>query len=162
MKSLQLPAVFSHYSVPKLDQNVYLLSEISDYSRFNLLPGEANVIFEEMYVGKTFIDPRQTSDSLKLSLGKDRKVTVNREKVADMSGTKFLSSKKEQTFTYDITVRNNKKEKISLLLKDQFPVSTDESMEIEWLEHSNGQVNKETGIVNWYLKLDPGESVKNV
>ena len=77
-----------------------------------------------------------------------------------MSGTKFHSSKKEQTFTYDITVRNNKKEKISLLLKDQFPVSTDESMEIEWLEHSNGQVNKETGIVNWYLKLDPGESVK--
>ena len=72
MKSLQLPAVFSHYAVPKLDQNVYLLSEISDYSRFNLLPGEANVIFEEMYVGKTFIDPGQTTDTLKLSLGKDR------------------------------------------------------------------------------------------
>jgi hypothetical protein len=82
------------------------------------LPGEANIIFEGMYVGKTFINPNQTADALSLSMGRDKKISIEREKVKDKSGTKFLSTYKEQTFTYDITVRNNKKETVEILLKD--------------------------------------------
>ena len=39
-------------------------------------------------------------------MGRDKKISIKREKVVEKSGTKFLSSYKEQTFTYDITVRN--------------------------------------------------------
>ena len=159
MTELQLPASYSHYAVPKLDNNAYLLASIKDYSQYNLLQGEANIILENRYVGKTYINPNATSDTLQLSIGKDKRIRVKREKITDKSGTKFLSAYKEQTFTYDITIRNNKKESINLLLKDQFPLSTDTTISVEWQESSKGEVNKETGVINWYLKIKPGETV---
>lgn len=160
LKEIKLPATYKHYAVPKLEKEAFLLAELSDYSQYNLLRGEANIVFEGMYIGKTFIDPNQTTDTLSLSMGRDKKISVTREKIADKSGTKFLSSYREQTFTYDITVRNNKKDAVSLTLKDQYPLSTDEKIEIELLKDDGAKVNKETGVLTWELKLKPGETKK--
>lgn len=160
LKEIELPASYKHYAVPKLDKEAFLLAELKDYSKYNLLKGEANIIFENMYIGKTFIDPNQTSDTLRLSMGRDKKISIKREKITDKSGTKFLSSYREQTFTYEITLRNNKKDEVDLMLKDQYPLSTDKDIEVELLKDGNAQVNKETGILTWELKLKPGETKK--
>lgn len=160
LKDIKLPATYKYYAAPRVEKEAFLLAEINDYSKYNLLPGEANIIFEGMYVGKTNINPNQTSDTLNLSMGRDKKVSIKREKVVDKSGTKFLSSKKEQTFTFDITVRNNKKETVNMLLKDQYPLSTDKEIEVELLESNNANENKETGILTWDLKLNPNETKK--
>lgn len=160
LKEIKLPASYKYYAAPRVEKEAFLLAEINDYSKYNLLPGEANIIFEGLYVGKTMINPNQTSDTLNLSIGRDKKVSIKREKVVDKSGTKFLSSKKEQTFTYDITVRNNKKEAIEMLLKDQYPLSTDKEIEIELLQKDGAKVNLETGILTWNLELKPNETKK--
>ena len=160
LKEIKLPASYKYYAVPKVEKEAFLLAEIAEYSKYNLLPGEANIIFEGMYVGKTNINPSQTADTLNLSMGRDKKVAIKREKVVDKSGTKFLSSKKEQTFTYDITIRNNKKEAINLLLKDQYPLSTDKEIEVELIQNDNAKINTETGVLTWQLELKAGESKK--
>ncbi|MBJ2123738.1 DUF4139 domain-containing protein [Flavobacterium sp. IB48] len=160
LKEIKLPATYKYYAAPKVENEAFLLAEIADYSKYNLLQGEANIIFEGMYVGKTFIEPSQTSDTLNLSMGRDKKVSIKREKVADKSGTKFLSSRKEQTFTYDITVRNNKKELVELLLKDQYPLTTNKEIEVELLQSDSAKVNSETGILTWQLQLKPNETKK--
>lgn len=160
LKEIKLPASYKFYAVPRADKDAFLLAQIADYSKYNLLRGEANIIFEGMYVGKTFIEPSQTSDTLSLSMGRDKKVTIKREKVVDQSGTKFLSSKKEQTFTFDITIRNNKKEAIEMLLKDQYPLSSNKDIEIELLQSDNAKVNLETGILSWQLQMKPNETKK--
>ena len=160
LKEIKLPASYKFYAVPRADKDAFLLAQIADYSKYNLLRGEANIIFEGMYVGKTFIEPSQTSDTLSLSMGRDKKVTIKREKVVDQSGTKFLSSKKEQTFTFDITIRNNKKEAIEMLLKDQYPLSSNKDIEVELLQSDNAKVNLETGILTWQLQMKPNETKK--
>lgn len=160
LKEIEIPATFKYYAAPRLEKEAFLLADIVDYSKYNLLRGDANIIFEGMYVGKTQINPSQTSDTLSLSMGRDKKISIKREKVTDKSGTKFLSSKKEQTFTFDITVRNNKKETAQLVLKDQYPLSEDKEVEIELLQSDGAKVNKETGILNWNLDLRPSETKK--
>lgn len=160
LKEIKLPASYKYYAAPRLEREAFLLAEIANYSQYNLLSGEANIIFEGMYVGKTFIEPSLTSDTLNLSMGRDKKVSIKREIVAEKSGTKFLSAKKEQTFTYDITVRNNKKEAIELLLKDQYPLSTDKEIEVELLQSDNAKINTETGILTWQLQMKPNEIKK--
>ncbi|MEC4003333.1 DUF4139 domain-containing protein [Flavobacterium sp. SUN052] len=160
LKEIKLPATYKYYAAPRVDKEAFLLAEINDYSKYNLLPGEANIIFEGMYVGKTNINPNQTADTLNLSMGRDKKINIKREKVVDKSGTKFLSSYKEQTFTYDITIRNNKKEDVDMLLKDQYPLSTDKEITIELLDDGKAQVNTETGIMTWKLKLAANETKK--
>ena len=160
LKDIKIPATYKYYAAPKVEKEAFLLAELNDYAKYNLLPGEANIVFEGMYVGKTTINPNQTQDTLNLSLGRDKKISIKRERITDKSGTKFLSSYKEQTFTYDITVRNNKKEEINMLLKDQYPLSTDKEITVELLDKDGAKANEETGILSWEIKLRPNETKK--
>ncbi len=160
LKEIKLPATYKYYAAPRVEKEAFLLAEIKDYAKYNLLQGEANIIFEDMYIGKTMINPNQTADTLSLSMGRDKKIAIKREKIVEKSGTKFLSSKKEQTFTYDIIVRNNKKETIDLMLKDQYPLSPDKEIEVEMIDNGNANENKETGILTWNISLKPQEIKK--
>ena len=91
---------------------------------------------------------------------RDKRVVIKREKIVDKSGTKFLSSSKEQVFTYEITIRNNKKDAAEIMVKDQYPIRTDKEIEVELLQSDKAAVNAETGILTWQLKLAPGETKK--
>ncbi|MEO8771977.1 MAG: mucoidy inhibitor MuiA family protein [Ferruginibacter sp.] len=160
LKEASVPAFYKYYSVPKLDKDAYLLAEVSDWEKLNLLPGEANIIFEGTYVGKSFIDPATTNDTLNLTLGKDKRVVVKREKLTDYSSVKFLGLNKLQTITYDLTVKNNKKGPILLILKDQYPISTNKDIEVELLQSTDAANNTDIGVLTWKLELAAGESKK--
>ena len=160
VKDEMIKADYKHYAVPKLDKDAYLLAEIADWGKLNLLPGEANIIFEGTYVGKSFIDPNSTSDTLNLTLGRDKRVVVKREKLMDYSSVKFLGSNKLQKFTYQITVKNTKSEVINLLLKDQYPLTTTKEIEVELTDNGGAEVNTDLGVLNWKLKLGAGETQK--
>ena len=160
IKTFEVPANYKHYAVPKLDKEVYLLAEVPDWNKLNLLPGEANIMLEGTYVGKSFIDPNSVSDTFNLTLGHDARIVVEREKLVDFSSVKFLGSDKLQKFTYEITVKNNKKEPANLLLKDQFPLSTNKEIEVDLIDAGNAEVNNEIGVLNWKMALAPGEIKK--
>ena len=160
LKEYSIEAVYKYYSVPKLDKDAYLLAEVADWEKLNLLPGEANIIFEGTYVGKSFIDPNSTADTLNLTLGRDKRVIVKREKMADFSSVKFMGNNKVQKITYELTIKNNKKDTVRLMLKDQYPLSTNKDIEVELLDDGNASQNKEVGVLTWKLELQPGESRK--
>jgi TonB-dependent SusC/RagA subfamily outer membrane receptor len=160
LQDYSLPVHYKYYAVPKLDPDAFLMAEITDYEKLNLLPGLANIIFENMYIGKSYINPGITTDTLTLSMGRDKKLTIKREKVAELSGIKFLGNHKKQTFTFEIQVRNGKRESVNLQLKDQLPVATDKDMEIELLQSDEAKVDKETGIMSWHMTIAPGQTKK--
>jgi hypothetical protein len=160
LKEYTVPALFKFYSAPKLDNDVYLLGEINQWEKLNLIPGEASIIFENTYVGKTFINPASTEDTINLTLGKDKRIVVKREKISDYSSVKFLGNNKEQIFTYEITVKNNKSEEALVILKDQYPITSTKEIESKLLESNDATINEDTGVLTWKLKLAPGESKK--
>jgi TonB-dependent SusC/RagA subfamily outer membrane receptor len=160
LKDYKIPAQYKYYSAPRLEKEAYLVGEIVDWEALNLLPGLANIIFEGTYIGKTSIDAGSVQDTLNLTLGRDKRVVVNRERLADFSSVKFLGTNKKQTLTFEITVRNNKKEAVQMELKDQYPVSTNKDIEVELLQHDGALVNAETGILTWKTQLAPGEVKK--
>jgi len=160
IQSLEVPANYKHYSVPKLDKDAYLLAQVKGWEKLNLLPGNANIIFEGTYVGKSFIDPNTVQDTLSLTLGRDKRVAIKRDKLADYSSVKFLGSNKLQKFTYEITVKNNKNEATKVLLKDQFPTSTNKEIEVELLDAGGAEINKDLGVLNWQLQLAANETRK--
>lgn len=81
LKELNIPASYKYYAVPKLDPDAFLLAEVTGYEKLNLIPGEANIVFENTYVGKTFLNPYNTQDTLNLSMGRDKRITIKREKL---------------------------------------------------------------------------------
>jgi hypothetical protein len=158
MESYELPAFYQYYAVPKINDSAYLIANISDWEKYNLLEGEANVFFEETYVGKTLLDVRYASDTLQISLGRDKKVSLKREKLKDYTTKQFIGNKKEETRAYQTQIKNNKKETINMIVLDQIPVSRLEEIEVKILEVSKGRVQKESGEVKWELSISPSDS----
>lgn len=160
LKEHQISSAYKFFAVPKLDIDAYLLADVTQWEKLNLLPGEANIIFEGTYVGKSFIDPGVISDTLNLTLGRDKRVVIKKEKLADLSSVRFLGSNKVQKLTYEITVRNTRKDAVQLLLKDQYPIPTLKEIEVELLDKGDATVDKETGLLSWNLSLAPNETKK--
>lgn len=158
LKEFTLPAVYTYYAVPKMDREVYLVAKVTDFEKLNLLRGEANIIFENMFVGTSYIDPAVTSDTLKLTMGRDKSIVIKRERIMDEKSSQVSGGSKRQIFTYDIQVRNNKSSPIQLILKDQYPVSTDKSIEINLVDNGGAQVEKERGELLWKVELKPKET----
>lgn len=160
MQTSELPAFYQYYCVPKIDTDAFLIANIVDWEQYNLLEGEANVFFEETYVGKTLLDVRFASDTLKVSLGRDKKVSVSREKIKDFTTRQFIGTKKEETRAWKTTVKNNKYQEISMVLVDQVPVSTTEEIEVDVQKISGANHNTQTGEVTWEFELAPAATAE--
>jgi TonB-dependent SusC/RagA subfamily outer membrane receptor len=160
LKQYAVNALYKYYSVPKLDKDAFLLADVSEWENLNLLPGDANIIFEGTYIGKSFIDPTSTSDTLNLTIGRDKRVVIKKEKLVVYSSTKFLASNKAQKFSYELTVKNNKKDTVLLTLKDQYPLTTNKEIEVELVDDGGASVNSEIGLLTWKLELAPGQMKK--
>lgn len=160
MQDYSLNAEFKHYAAPKIEANAFLLARITGWEKYNLLQGEANVFFRDTYVGKTFLNPFGTTDTLDVSMGQDKGISIKRDMIKDFTSDKFIGSSRRVTKGWEITVRNSKNKDVNIILEDQFPLSSNKDIEIEKLEYSGGTIEETTGKVTWNLTLKPNEVKK--
>lgn len=160
MSEHSLPAEYTYYCVPKLDLDAFLTAKVTGWEDHSLLNGEANLFFEGSYLGKTFLDLDNTEDTLSISLGRDKSIVVSREKLKDYGQKQLIGGTQKETRSWEISVRNTKKETISLVLIDQFPISTSKAIQVEQLDKSGGKVDKTTGKVTWNLNLKGSSNTK--
>ena len=160
IKEEEIVCTLKNYAVPRIDKESYLMAEVADWQNLDLLPGDANIIMDETYIGKSIIDPNSIADTLNLSLGRDKRVVVKRSVVKELSSLKTNGNSSKQSFTYETVVKNNKQTDINLLLKDQFPLTNIKEVEVSLENSGDAMVNAETGVLTWKLNLKPGESKK--
>lgn len=160
LNEVDVPATYEYYCVPKLDTDAFLVAKVSDWGKLNLLPGESYIYFENTYIGKTMINPQSTDDSLSISLGRDKSIVLKREIVEDMTETKFFSKNVVKSYGYVITAKNNRKSEIKMTIEDQFPVSTHEKIEVDLIETSGAEVNKEKGFLTWKVNIPAGKTIE--
>ena len=153
----QLPASYEYRGIPKIDKESFLVADATDWQKLNLMEGEANVYFDNSFVGKSILDPNVSSDTLHFSMGRDQSIRVQRIKVSESSTRRFFGSNQEQTMKWRITVKNNRQESVNITVFDQVPISRNTSIEVSMEELSDGQFDKQTGIIKWPLQLQPGE-----
>jgi len=161
MKTYELNVDYQYYSIPKIDKNAFLIAYASNWEKLNLLEGEANIYFEGTYIGKSLLDTRFVTDKLKISLGRDKNIVINREKSKDFTTRKFIGSKKQENRAWNISIKNNKSQKINISVFDQVPVSTLDEIKIDLAKTNTGKFNKETGEVLWKFELN-ARSSKNL
>jgi len=158
VQSYTLPAQYQYYCVPKLDPDAFLMAKISGWEQYNLLSGEINLFYEDTYVGKSYLDVRNTNDTLDLSLGRDKNIVITRTKTKDYQSRQFIGSNKKDIYGWEIIAKNKKKEPIELVIEDQIPLSTDKDITIDKIEISNAEYTETTGKLIWKMKLNTGES----
>ncbi|MBP7184800.1 MAG: DUF4139 domain-containing protein, partial [Saprospiraceae bacterium] len=157
-QELKIPATYNYHAVPKLDFGVFLLARITDWGKYNLLAGDATIFFDDMYVGKSYINPNISADTMLISLGRDEKIQVKRIKLNEFCVTKKFSNKKKETLAYEIKLKNNKNIPVEIEVLDQYPISRNSDIEVELEESSGAEITKDLGKLLWRIKLNPSES----
>ncbi len=151
---------FQYRSVPKLEQAAFLVCRVSGYEDLNLLIGSANIYYEGTFLGRTFIDPSITGDTLDISLGRDPSIVVERHKLKEFCSSNFSGSKKKDILVYEITVKNTKKEAVSILIEDQIPMATNKEISVEVTNISGAVYDESTGKLSWMPVVEAGQAVK--
>jgi len=148
---------YKYFTTPKLENKTYLLAYIKDYSKYNLLPGNADIIIEDTQVGSVTIDPNQLTTEMLISLGNDPHVLTKRELVK--KDTKSIGNKQKlETYLYEITIKNNKDTTVNLELKDQIPLASDEKVKIELINPDQAKYEASTGFLIWNFDIKPNET----
>lgn len=157
----ELKTNYVHKTIPKLDLKAYLTARIYNYEELNLLPGKANVYFGGTFVGKTFIQTDGTGDTLELSLGQDKNVTVTRTKIKDKSKEKVMDNDKYYDVAYEIIVKNGNSRSIDIEILDQVPLAKSQQIVIEKMELNGAKQNEATGEIMWRNTIKARDNKKS-
>lgn len=160
IQDYQLPATYSYYAVPKMDNDAFLTADISNWEDLKLLPGNANIFFEGSYVGQSYVNPSVTKDTLSFSLGRDKNIIIKRDKVKDFSKPKLTGDNIKQSFAYTITIKNTKKETVNMKIMDQIPVSQNSKIEVTLDDAGGASFHDAEGKLTWMVPMAAGEEKK--
>ncbi len=156
-----VPAEYEYHAVPKLEAAVFLLAKVADYGKYNLLPGTANIFYQDTYVGQTTLNPQTVADTMLISLGRDEQITIKRVQPKDFTERKkVFNSTIRETYVYEIAVKNNKSVPIKLEIIDQIPVSKQETIEVELEEKDGAEYIEDFGKLKWELTIPANQSKK--
>ena len=154
----QMKADYEYHAVPKLDESVYLVAQISGWEKLNLLSGESNLYFDGTYIGKSFVDVNSSKDTLSFSLGKDKKMVISRKRSEEMSKTRLLGNRYKYEVTWDFTIRNNGAAAIPMTIKDHFPISVNDDIKVKQGSYAGASLDEKTGILTWKFTANKGET----
>ena len=160
VKKYEVPATYQYFAIPKLDKDAFLQAQITNWEDLNLMAGPTNIFYEGTYVGQGRIDPSNVKDTLYLSLGRDKKIVIKKERDKNLKSVKMIGSNVREAYSYTITVRNTRKEPATIILQDQQPVSNDKDIELEDKDTGGSEYDEATGLMKWTVKLAPNESKK--
>jgi len=155
----ELPATFTWYAVPRVDRDAFLLARVTGWEEHIPLAGKAGIFFENTFVGETFINPEQATDTLTLSMGTDRGVFVERVRQKEFTRKGVLGRRITETVAWEIRARNNKNRPVNLEIRDQIPVSAHSDIQVTLEESSGAQYEQPAGMLIWRTEVSAGQSI---
>ena len=156
----EIPANLHYFSIHKVEESAFLIAEITDWEKYNLLNGEANIFFENTFVGKTILELDSQNDTLSISFGKDQNINIKRERNRNLKSKTFFGGDKEELIGWTTIIKNNKNESLNLTIIDQVPITQRKEIEVTVEKTSNGKLDTQTGDVKWLLNIKPNKTEK--
>lgn len=153
-------ADYEFHATPKLDRDAFLVAKIVNWQDYDLLNATAGIFYEGTFTGKTSLSANMATDTLDVSLGRDKSIMLERKKVQDYTSNQLIGSNRTVQRGWEISIRNNKKQPVTLIVYDQYPVSKEKEIEVELIDNGGAQDFKETGMLRWEVALEPGQMKK--
>ncbi len=150
---------YKYFSVPKKEKVVYLAALFPLWEELGLANARANLYIDDKYVNSAYIITNQTADTLKLFVGREKKIAIDRKVIKgkpieiNRKGTEL-----EQVINVKVIVKNNNNTQVDIKIDDQIPISNSEKITITKGELSGANYNEKTGLLFWETSLKPLES----
>jgi len=159
LASPEFPARLDYVTAPKLINQAFRRARAINETKLILLPGSAQVFYEDEFVGGTRLKTLAPGQEVELYLGVDDRVHVERKLVAGTVDRKFLADVRRSSYSYEVSVTNLREGPQTVTILDQLPVSRHESIKVR-----RGEVRPEPaeqtdlGSLRWELLLEPRQS----
>ncbi|HGM5489720.1 TPA: mucoidy inhibitor MuiA family protein [Serratia fonticola] len=161
IKDVEVQGDYRYVVVPKIEPDAFLQVQLKDWEKLNLLPGKSSIFFEGSFVGQGYINITEAKETLDLSLGRDKKIIVNRENEKQLtSKAELFGNSVSQQYSFATSVKNTRKEPIKLVVMDQLPLSRDSAITIDGLKYDGASYDKDTGNVQWAVDLPANQTQK--
>ena len=160
INQVEVKATYQYYVAPKMNTDVFLTAQLTDWNKYNFLSGSANLFFEGTYIGVSRINTQAINDTLNLSLGVDKSIIAKRILQKDLSEKQTFGANRKETKDWQIEIKNRKGQTVNLLVEDQIPVSQNSAIAVDTQELSGGKVDVTTGKVSWQVALNPNDDKK--
>src|SRR5581483_5233329 len=152
------PATVLLVAVPRLAQAAFIEAEIQYAGQQPLLPGEAQLFRDDVFIARTTLASVGPGETFHLSFGQDDQVKVKRELLDQKSapGGGFFFSKGERRYHWVTTVKNFHEGERALEIREQLPRSRQADIQVETLEldpKPEAEDASKPGLVRWLLKL---------
>ena len=134
-----------------------MLAKITDFAKYNFLSGDVTLYLGGKYVGTSYLNIAQTTDTLKLSLGQDKGIMVERTLSDEFNKKSTIGKNYKQTAMWNISVRNNKSTNVKIEILDNLPVSGSSSITVSNMSY-DGATLDDKNIATWNLDLKPSET----
>jgi hypothetical protein len=157
MVAYEINAGYEYYAIPKLSVNAFLIAKIPDWINYNLLSGTSYIFFKGIYQGETYIDLDTSSDTLSISVGRDKDIVISREIQKDFASKSIIGSTKKEQKAWTISVKNNKSIPVRISIEDQYPVSKTDEIKVDLIEYTGAKREESTGKLTWQIPLNPAE-----
>ena len=154
-----LDPIYAYYAAPVVSEKAFLSSRLTEWESLNLLSGTSNLFFNSTFLGQTFLDMENVSDTLDISLGMDQGIVIERKREEEFTKKQLLGNRKTDIYGFEIEVRNNKPVPVSIVIEDQVPVSSDNQIEVELEEDGGAAFEEETGMLKWEEVIEPGSTI---
>ena len=151
-----LKAEYSHFAIPKIERNAFLLASVTGWEDLNLIEGPANIYLDNRYVGKSQINTFNFDDTMDISLGRDQKVLIERNEKKEFHSRTFIGTQRKESYVYEIKLKNQHQVPIHIEIQDQYPISNNGDISVLVQNISSAEENEETGKLAWKFDLDPG------
>ena len=151
-----LKAEYSHYAVPKIERNAFLLAKVTGWEDLNLVEGPANIYLDNRYVGKSQINTFNFDDTMDISLGRDQKVLIERNEKKEFHSRAFIGTQRKESYVYEIKLKNQHLVPIHIEIQDQYPVSKNGDITVGVQNTSSAIENEANGKLIWEFDLEPG------
>lgn len=158
----KLPAEFSYYSYPRIQELAYLRGRFLNSSDYIFLSGQGSTYVGEEFTGKTWLLNIAPGESAILSFGVDDRVKIKRELVKTFtSKTGLLGNRTRIDFVYRTTIENYHSKADSITLIEQIPVSQNKeiTVNIVRIEPKPIEENRNLGTYTFRLNLPPQQKV---
>ncbi len=157
IKEVKKEVDYHYLSVPKIEADPFLICNLIDWQDLNLLDAKYNIFFKGTFVGESELNTAETSDTMKLSLGRDKSLYVSRMQLKEISDRRASGKEIKATSGFSINVKNTKLHPIHIIIEDQYPITERKSIDIKLLDAADARVDEKTGKLIWDLKLQAGE-----
>lgn len=162
LATLAEPATLSYELVPAEAEAVFATLKLRNSQDFPLLAGTVNAFFDNEFIAAAAIKTIFPKEDLELAMGVDQAISVKRQPLQRFTeSTGLTGTGTRHTYEYVTEIRNNRKQPVELVLRDRFPVSGDEKIDVRRLEPSGENIALQgDGRYKQTLTLQAGETRK--